>query len=165
GTEIPREHFSEEEWRDFRWCSDTGSFNDADDHRRYVQRFLPPELSVSPSGEELLARTWRWLRGRHRYTASFMAVLMHGGFESPHHLLSSYVETIIHYYRPRDGARYMSMEKPAFNNSFEGLDFGGLENDDGNVPSIVPLLWLTRTRAQVRYTLRAVVYPVLCGRP
>uniref|UniRef100_A0A0W0EVX3 Uncharacterized protein n=1 Tax=Moniliophthora roreri TaxID=221103 RepID=A0A0W0EVX3_MONRR len=123
GTEIPREHFSEEEWRDFRWCSDTGSFNDADDHRRYVQRFLPPELSVSPSGEELLARTWRWLRGRHRYTASFMAVLMHGGFESPHHLLSSYVETIIHYYRPRDGARYMSMEKPAFNNSFEGLDF------------------------------------------
>uniref|UniRef100_A0A0W0FN60 Uncharacterized protein n=1 Tax=Moniliophthora roreri TaxID=221103 RepID=A0A0W0FN60_MONRR len=88
------------------------------------------ELSVSPSGEELMVRAWRWLRGRHRFTASFMAVLLEGGFESPHHLLTSYVETVSDRYRPQDGAGFMSAEKPAFNNKFEGLNFRGLENEN-----------------------------------
>ncbi|EEB88980.1 hypothetical protein MPER_12981 [Moniliophthora perniciosa FA553] len=131
GTQIPSESFSEEEWSDFRWCSDTGSFNEADLQRQYIRRFLPQELSVSSSGEELMVRAWRWLRDRHRFTASFMAVLLEGGFESPHHLLTSYVETISDGYRPQDGAEFIAAEKPTYNNKFQGLNFEVLENDRG----------------------------------
>ncbi|KAJ3871258.1 hypothetical protein F5051DRAFT_446427, partial [Lentinula edodes] len=36
GTMIPPEHFQSAtgEWDDFRWCSDTGSFDDPEEHRR-----------------------------------------------------------------------------------------------------------------------------------
>ncbi|KAJ3924564.1 MAG: hypothetical protein NXY57DRAFT_857270, partial [Lentinula lateritia] len=75
------------EWDDFRWCSDTGSFNDPEDHRRYVSQFMPVSFASSVTGQALIDRMWYWLRGRHRYTASFLAVLLHSNFTSPHTLL------------------------------------------------------------------------------
>ncbi|KAJ3809002.1 hypothetical protein F5876DRAFT_66815 [Lentinula aff. lateritia] len=81
GTMIPPEHFQSAigEWDDFRWCSDTGSFDDSEAHRR------------------------------HRYTASFITVLLGSSFESPHSLLGSYVEKISNY-SPHDNAEYTSGE-------------------------------------------------------
>ncbi|KAJ3846562.1 hypothetical protein EV368DRAFT_6233, partial [Lentinula lateritia] len=89
GTMIPPEHFQSAtgEWDDFRWCSDTGSFDDPEEHRRYVSQFLPSEFVSSMTGQALLDRSWRWLRGRHRYTASYITVLLDSSFESPHTLL------------------------------------------------------------------------------
>ncbi|GAW08148.1 hypothetical protein LENED_010194 [Lentinula edodes] len=77
------------EWDDFRWCSDTGSFNDPEDHRRYVSQFMPVTFASSVTGQALIDRMWYWLRGRHRYTASFLAVLLHSNFTSPHTLLEA----------------------------------------------------------------------------
>ncbi|GAW08147.1 hypothetical protein LENED_010193 [Lentinula edodes] len=89
GTMIPEDHFQSTvgEWDDFRWCSDTGSFNDPEDHRRYVSQFMPDSFSSSVTGQALIARMWYWLRGRHRYTASFLAVLLRNNYQSPHTLL------------------------------------------------------------------------------
>lgn len=66
GTMIPEEYFQSKagEWDDFHWCSDTGSFNDPESHRRYVSQFLPPALKASITGQALLDRMWQWLQGR-----------------------------------------------------------------------------------------------------
>ncbi|GAW09678.1 hypothetical protein LENED_011856 [Lentinula edodes] len=65
GTIIPEEHFQSSvgEWDDFRWCSDTGSFDDPEEHRRYVSKFMPTEFASSVTGQTLLDRMWQWLRG------------------------------------------------------------------------------------------------------
>lgn len=66
GTEIPRSIFEYEpgEWKCFRWCSDTGGFDDEKSHAQYISPFLPPLLRKSESGKELIRRMWTWLRGR-----------------------------------------------------------------------------------------------------
>ncbi|KAF9075338.1 hypothetical protein BDP27DRAFT_1212899 [Rhodocollybia butyracea] len=89
GTVIPPEHFQSKirEWDSFRWCSDTGSFDNPDVQRQYISQFLPPDLKNSDKGLILLDRMWRWLRGRHRYTASYLTVLLNNNYESPHTLL------------------------------------------------------------------------------
>ncbi|KAF8826046.1 hypothetical protein HHX47_DHR6000429 [Lentinula edodes] len=78
GTMIPEDHFQSTvgEWDDFRWCSDTGSFNDPEDHRRYVSQFMPDSFSSSVTGQALIARMWYWLRGSmvemHRAVVTFL---------------------------------------------------------------------------------------------
>ncbi|KAF8829009.1 hypothetical protein HHX47_DHR3001121 [Lentinula edodes] len=65
GTIIPREHFqsSSGEWDSFHWCSDTGCFDDPENHRRYISEFLPPQFEKSDTGQLLIHRIWHWLRG------------------------------------------------------------------------------------------------------
>lgn len=48
----------------YRWCSDTGAFDDLDEQRRYVEKYLPPSLLSSNSGMRLIRRIGYWLRGR-----------------------------------------------------------------------------------------------------
>lgn len=48
----------------YRWCSDTGAFDDEAIQRRYVEKFFPPSYSSSASGRRLLERIWYWLHGR-----------------------------------------------------------------------------------------------------
>lgn len=66
GTIIPPEDFQSGvgEWDDFHWCSNTGSFDDPEVHRRYVSQFLTPELKASVTGQALMDRMWQWLQGR-----------------------------------------------------------------------------------------------------
>ena len=52
----------------YRWCSDTGAFDDLDEQRRYVERYLPPSLLLSNSGMRLIRRIGYWLRGRSDYS-------------------------------------------------------------------------------------------------
>ncbi|KAJ7729687.1 hypothetical protein DFH07DRAFT_180452 [Mycena maculata] len=59
-----------------------GQFRDPEDEGHYVSKFLPPALRNSASGRFLISRIWRWLRGRHRYTASFSYVLTNDGYET-----------------------------------------------------------------------------------
>lgn len=48
----------------YRWCSDTGAFDDPSIQQRYLKKYLPKSLLESPTGVRLLERTWYWLHGR-----------------------------------------------------------------------------------------------------
>ncbi|KAJ3849165.1 hypothetical protein EV368DRAFT_85820 [Lentinula lateritia] len=126
GTIIPEEHFQSNvgEWDDFRWCSDTGSFDDREEHRRYVTKFLPPKFVISVPGQALLDRMWQWLRGRHRYTVSFLAVLLYNNFHSPHTLLGNYIENITEYL-PHDNDTYSEREEGRYNDWYLPLGHRG----------------------------------------
>ncbi|KAF7299275.1 hypothetical protein MIND_00876200 [Mycena indigotica] len=92
GVKIPPSIFDGEVGADFEWTSDTGSFDDPDAHEQYIRKFLPPALRDSSSGQFLVARLWRWCRGRHRITAKFLNILLHHGLQFPHTTLSQYVQ-------------------------------------------------------------------------
>ncbi|KAK7018435.1 hypothetical protein R3P38DRAFT_3558821 [Favolaschia claudopus] len=81
-----------------RWTSDTGSFDDEAEHRRYVSRFLVPAYVSSPAGQVFLNRMWKWGRGRHRTTDAILRALLLDGFQTPHRLLSDFVEATTRYY-------------------------------------------------------------------
>ncbi|KAJ4476440.1 hypothetical protein C8J55DRAFT_516938 [Lentinula edodes] len=127
GTIIPREHFqsSSGEWDNFRWCSNTGCFDDLEAHRRYISEFLPPQFEKSNTGQLLIKRMWHWLRGRYRYTASFLTLLLDNDFESPHTLLGRYVQTLSGYIPP-ENSEYTSQETFSMNNWYLSLGSEGL---------------------------------------
>ncbi|KAF7299283.1 hypothetical protein MIND_00877200 [Mycena indigotica] len=91
GIRIPSSMFSDKPGGDFEWTSDTGEFDDPDAHERYVTKFLPPKFRDTPSGRFLLARFWRWCRGRHRFTDQFISILLTSGLLFPHTSLSQYI--------------------------------------------------------------------------
>lgn len=48
----------------YRWCSDTGAFDEQEVQRLYLLKYLPPSLVTTNSGTRLLERVWYWLHGR-----------------------------------------------------------------------------------------------------
>ncbi|KAF9042604.1 hypothetical protein BDZ89DRAFT_1156186 [Hymenopellis radicata] len=62
-----------EVWKDAEFME---SFRYRKEQRAYLHRYLPSSLLKSPHGKVLLARIWYWLRGRHRFTASFVQYLL-----------------------------------------------------------------------------------------
>ncbi|KAF9075336.1 hypothetical protein BDP27DRAFT_1212967, partial [Rhodocollybia butyracea] len=129
GTVIPPEYFQSKigEWDDFRWCSGTGSFDHPDVQQQYISQFLPPDLRNSDQGRVLLDRMWRWLRGRHRYTASYLTVLLNNNFESPHTLLGDYIRRITGY-NPPDNREFSRGEKVCHNSWYSSLGSRGLDD-------------------------------------
>ncbi|KAF5364833.1 hypothetical protein D9757_011268 [Collybiopsis confluens] len=113
GTVIPQEYFpsATDEWDDWRWSSDTDSFNNPESQWRYVSQFLPPEFEASEDGQVLMRQMWYWLRGRHRYTASYLTLLLANRFESPLYLLKGFIRGL---------AKYVH---------FEHIEYGGEEAD------------------------------------
>ncbi|KAF5378626.1 hypothetical protein D9757_009565 [Collybiopsis confluens] len=111
GTVIPQEYFpsASGEWDDWRWSSDTDSFDNPESQRRYVSQFLPPEFKASEDAQVLMRRMWSWLRGRHRYTASFLTLLLANRFENSLYLLRQYIATITKY-APTDHVEHVSEE-------------------------------------------------------
>ncbi|KAJ3848715.1 hypothetical protein EV368DRAFT_86306 [Lentinula lateritia] len=127
GTVIPQEHFRSNtgEWDEFWWCSNTGYFEDPENHRRYISQFLLPQFEKSNTGRLLLDRMWHWLRGRYRYTASFLTLLLDNNFESPHTLLGEYIWSLSEY-MPHDNTTYSVHEKSYANNWYSSLGTTGL---------------------------------------
>ncbi|KAF5378624.1 hypothetical protein D9757_009561 [Collybiopsis confluens] len=111
GTVIPQQHFQSAsgEWDDWRWSSDTDSFHDPESQRRYIAQFLPPEFEASEDCQVLMQRMWHWLRGRHRYTASFLTLLLANRFENSLYLLRQYIATVTKY-SPTDHVEHVSEE-------------------------------------------------------
>ncbi|KAJ7095696.1 hypothetical protein B0H15DRAFT_774409, partial [Mycena belliarum] len=102
GTDIPKAGFESAPFADsIRWSSDTGSFDNEAEHRRYVSRFLLPSYASSAAGEMFLKRVWTWCRGRYRSTDAFLHVLLLDFFDSPHKLLNDYLATTTTH-RPTD---------------------------------------------------------------
>ncbi|THU75976.1 hypothetical protein K435DRAFT_974625 [Dendrothele bispora CBS 962.96] len=126
GTRIPKRYFETKsgEWDAFRWCSDTGCFDNYEIQRKYVTQFLPPTLASSPEGEELLTRIWRWLRGRHRFTAGFITILLQKDFSNPHISLNLLVRTSTNY-EPREGLQYPIQDR-VDRSDYYGLEMNGI---------------------------------------
>lgn len=112
----------------YRWCSDTGAFDDIQTQRRYILKYLPSSLIESRSGRRLLERMGYWLRGRsvhtvsyygcisliiifarHRFTAGYVAELLYNGFHRPHTLLNTYIAHFTHF-NPTDARTFVEAE-------------------------------------------------------
>ncbi|TRM66613.1 hypothetical protein BD626DRAFT_161500 [Schizophyllum amplum] len=100
--------FRQQAERQYDLCTDTGSFDNRDDHAAYVRRYLPPDLVESDSGRKLIDRICIWLRARYRLTATFINCLISARFMSPHTLLTAYVATHTSI-EPGDSPRRMKM--------------------------------------------------------
>lgn len=48
----------------YRICTDTGTFSDVEDQRRFIHRYLPPSLRATEDGQKLVNRICLWFRGR-----------------------------------------------------------------------------------------------------
>ncbi|GLB43053.1 putative expressed protein [Lyophyllum shimeji] len=96
----------------YRWCSDTGAFDDLEIQRRYIEKYLPPSLLSTASGKRLLDRIGYWLHGRHRFTAGYIAELLNNDFQRPHTLLNTYIEHFTDF-RPTDAQDFVDAEGPA----------------------------------------------------
>ncbi|KAF5379958.1 hypothetical protein D9757_010235 [Collybiopsis confluens] len=128
GTVIPQEHFQSAtgEWDNWLWSSDTGSFNNPESQRRYASQFLPPEFEASEDGQVLMRQMWHWLRGRHRYTASYLTLLLANRFESPLYLLKGFIQRLAKYallehveYGGEDADRYLNWVSALGSNGLE----------------------------------------------
>ncbi|KAF7299282.1 hypothetical protein MIND_00877100 [Mycena indigotica] len=93
----------------WQWTSDTGAFDDPDTYEAYVSKLLPPVLRESPAGRLLVARMWRWLRGRYRLTDGFLTILLCSGLDYPHCCLSDYIQRLSGF-RPFDAVEIEKSE-------------------------------------------------------
>ncbi|KAI3621037.1 hypothetical protein WG66_013378 [Moniliophthora roreri] len=125
GTEIPQQYFCDPEWADFIWSSNTGGFNSQECQKHYSQQFFPDDVWES-IGEALALRMWRWIRGRHRFTAAFIAVLLEHSYAKPPTYLDMFVEQGTGYF-PHD-ATY-DIRPPSGILPFLQLDFSRMRID------------------------------------
>ncbi|KAG6830812.1 hypothetical protein H0H93_013923, partial [Arthromyces matolae] len=111
GTEIPMDAFpsASPEWSNWRWTSNTGSFDTPDVQRDYIIPFLPPSFPETPSGKAFIERVWNWCQPRHRLTASLIHLLIEDKFRHPHVMLDRYIKRLITY-EATDGAAFSKME-------------------------------------------------------
>uniref|UniRef100_A0A0W0F6G7 Uncharacterized protein n=1 Tax=Moniliophthora roreri TaxID=221103 RepID=A0A0W0F6G7_MONRR len=59
--------------------------------RQYVRQFLPNDIWES-IGERLTLRLWKWMRGRHRFTSAYIAILLEHSYAKPF----AYLNMVIH---------------------------------------------------------------------
>ncbi|KAJ3889406.1 hypothetical protein GG344DRAFT_78817 [Lentinula edodes] len=128
GTYIPDIYFKEDKWKEWRWISSTGAFDNIEDQRAYILKFLPHDFASSPSGQHLLHRMWVWLRGRHRMTSAYILTLLENGYQSPHYLLNRYIHMFTGFW-PSDGGEFLRAESPRSCREFDGIPMKQLEHD------------------------------------
>ncbi|KAJ3933747.1 MAG: hypothetical protein NXY57DRAFT_959686 [Lentinula lateritia] len=126
GTWIPNVHFQEDNWKEWRWTSSTGAFDNIEDQRAYILKYIPRDFASSASGQHLLHRMWVWLRGRHRMTAAFITIVLVDGFRSPHYLLNRYIQMFTNFW-PSDGGAFIRAELPRSCSELDGIPMGQLE--------------------------------------
>ncbi|KAJ3806174.1 hypothetical protein F5876DRAFT_50532 [Lentinula aff. lateritia] len=71
--------------------NDTGAFDDIDTLRNYIEGYLPQHVLQSDQFPRLLERIFRWLRGRHRFTAEYISVVLQNGYKHLDKLLNAYI--------------------------------------------------------------------------
>ncbi|KAH8096747.1 hypothetical protein DFH11DRAFT_1679529 [Phellopilus nigrolimitatus] len=87
----------------FKSVFPSGDFGSDDGTKQleYIRRYLPSKFLSSPSGEDLIRRLAFWLRGRYRFTASYLVELLKNGLRSPHKLLNKII-FLASSYKPSD---------------------------------------------------------------
>ncbi|KAF8584789.1 hypothetical protein K439DRAFT_1633194 [Ramaria rubella] len=96
---------------EFQFFHETGSLDDVKNHAAYMERYLPASLLQGEAGEQLRRRSWHWLRGRYRFTAVFVMLLLQDGGRSPHTILDYLVHHITGYW-PNDGMDEWRKQEP-----------------------------------------------------
>ncbi|KAL0574224.1 hypothetical protein V5O48_007721 [Marasmius crinis-equi] len=123
GTDIPARFFSDpSEWGGWVWCSNTGAFDHKERYWKYALRYIPPALAQTAEGKRLVERMWKWLRGRHRFTASFIGILLERRFRYPHQQLDAYISSIV-------GNDYWPQDNEDVNFSGEDMPFNPITFD------------------------------------
>ncbi|KAK7030273.1 hypothetical protein VNI00_014290 [Paramarasmius palmivorus] len=93
GREIPRQFYTGEGWESYQWTSNTGCFNGGEDQRRYLARYLSPDMAALER-DKFLDQACKLLPGRYRITANFLAFMLSKGYREPcDKLLHEYVFT------------------------------------------------------------------------
>ncbi|PPQ95415.1 hypothetical protein CVT26_008436 [Gymnopilus dilepis] len=98
----------------YRWYHDTGSFSrkaGQAEQTKYLKKYIPTCFWDSAPGERLdfRARIWYWLRGRYRFTASFVSNLLANGFRHPQLLLTRYILHLANF-EVTDTSRHVDQE-------------------------------------------------------
>ncbi|TDL26510.1 hypothetical protein BD410DRAFT_783559 [Rickenella mellea] len=95
-----------------RTFSSLGAFDTREAQEKYMLRYIPQEQyePLTTSFAALLERAWRWLRGRHRITVQFVALLLFNKQKSPHRLLNAYVAQMTGF-TPTDGCNIVNEEE------------------------------------------------------
>ncbi|GAW08146.1 hypothetical protein LENED_010192 [Lentinula edodes] len=78
---------------------DTGAFDDPKAQIAYLKRFFPPD--IWQSSERLRNRIHYWLRGRYRFTAEYVSLVLQCGYQDMHQLLDQYIRSVA-CFRPAD---------------------------------------------------------------
>ncbi|KAJ3933749.1 MAG: hypothetical protein NXY57DRAFT_782881 [Lentinula lateritia] len=74
----------------------TDSLDDRHVHRRYIEEYFPRKLLQQPVRfEHLFDRIRHWLRGRYRFTAEYISLLLRDGFRRPHTVLNCFINAAI----------------------------------------------------------------------
>ncbi|KAJ3924192.1 MAG: hypothetical protein NXY57DRAFT_879172, partial [Lentinula lateritia] len=74
----------------------TNSLDDRKAHRCYLEEYLPPQfVQQSLQFEHFFDRIRHWLRGRYRFTAEYISLLLQDGFRRPHTVLNCFINAAI----------------------------------------------------------------------
>ncbi|KAJ6617947.1 hypothetical protein B0H10DRAFT_1279962 [Mycena sp. CBHHK59/15] len=71
--------------------TDIGAFDTLEEHREYMTALMPDDFVKTEEAQALFKRVSIWLRGRYRFTATFMRQLLAAGFQNSHAILDSYI--------------------------------------------------------------------------
>ncbi|KAF8338586.1 hypothetical protein F5887DRAFT_1236729 [Amanita rubescens] len=69
-----------------------GMFNTWPKLKLFLERYVPASILNAPSWRCLQKRMQEYLRGRYRFTVSFLELFLMNGLQSPHKLLNKYLE-------------------------------------------------------------------------
>ncbi|KAF8921792.1 hypothetical protein CPB85DRAFT_1209182 [Mucidula mucida] len=89
--------------------TDTGAFAIQEKQQRYLRKYFPSAWLDHEDGEILQYRAWSWLRGRHRFTASFIEYTLRNWQHAALHgnvLLNMFVAGLSGNFEPWDAVRY-----------------------------------------------------------
>ncbi|TDL26512.1 hypothetical protein BD410DRAFT_523108 [Rickenella mellea] len=91
----------------------TGEFSARESQEKYIMRYIWPSVKVKEDlahrDQSILDRAWRWFRGRHRFTSSYITLLLCFGLRSAHRLLNMPFTQATNY-TPIDGAGFVDHE-------------------------------------------------------
>ncbi|KAJ6602768.1 hypothetical protein DFH09DRAFT_1069139 [Mycena vulgaris] len=135
-----------------------GAFDTEESQRRYMERHMPPILTMRPWTLETTAffeKAFYWLQGRYRFTATFLQELLVRNFEKPHEVLNSYimrctqVPVTIDFsegFTPTDGQSFLTSEPRAVER-WDTFDFRRMAED--------PILLKVLRESTMKYWMRS----------
>ncbi|KAF8326242.1 hypothetical protein F5887DRAFT_1144981 [Amanita rubescens] len=76
----------------FKMFHELGMFDTWPKLKLFLERYVPASILNTPSWRCLQKRMQEYLRGRYRFTVSFLELFLMNGLQSPHKLLNKYLE-------------------------------------------------------------------------
>ncbi|PVF96380.1 hypothetical protein CPB86DRAFT_874942 [Serendipita vermifera] len=114
----------------------TGDFTLQEVQSSYISRYLPSSFLNSLSGTLLGDRMFKWLRGRHRFTARFLEELLKGSWKadgpsSPHKMLNVYVKALSEFYPLDASSTVLDLEPSVASPKIDSFEWEKIEHEAG----------------------------------